>query len=337
VPRALRNEYGGQPTSPMDLAIALNVAPGGSRLRALTGAALAYGFTEGGAQAERVSLTDLGRRAVAPLAEGDDLVAKREGFMRPRVVGDFLRRYDESPFPSAPIAKNVLEAMGVPRDSLDRVLELIRVGSEALGLVVTIKDKTYVRLGAPAPVVSADISVEEVDRPASSSAEDLEPINRVDVVPGDKASSLRDNRRVFITHGKNQEIARQIKELLSFGDFEPVLAVEHETVSKPVPQKVMDEMRSCAAAIIHVGGELKLLDQAGSEQVVLNPNVLIEIGAAMALYKGRFILLVERGVTLPSNLQGLYEVRYEGDKLDYDATVKLLKAFNDFKNAPPAS
>ncbi|MCU1289063.1 MAG: hypothetical protein JWN60_1292, partial [Acidobacteria bacterium] len=48
------------------------------------------------------------------------------------------------------------------------------------------------------------------------------------------------------------------------------------------------------------------------------------------LYNGQFILLVETGTQLPSNLQGLYEVRYDGDKLDYQSTMKLLKAFNDF-------
>jgi len=52
---------------------------------------------------------------------------------------------------------------------------------------------------------------------------------------------------------------------------------------------------------------------------VLNPNVLIEIGAALALYGKRFILLVEEGTDLPSNLQGLYQARYSGGKLDYDA------------------
>lgn len=70
----------------------------------------------------------------------------------------------------------------------------------------------------------------------------------------------------------------------------------------------------------------------GKEQKVLNPNVLIEIGAALALYKRNFILLVEKGVQLPSNLQGLYEVRYEGGKLDYEATMKLLRAFSDFRS-----
>ena len=98
-----------------------------------------------------------------------------------------------------------------------------------------------------------------------------------------------------------------------------------------MPDKVMDEMRSCAAAIIHVGNELRLMDPEGQERRMLNQNVLIEIGAAMALYGRRFILLVEKDVTLPSNLQGLYEVRYSGTKLDYDSTMKLLKAFNDFR------
>ena len=30
-------------------------------------------------------------------------------------------------------------------------------------------------------------------------------------------------------------------------------------------------------------------------------------------------------------LQGLYEVRYVGDELGYDATMKVLKALNQFK------
>jgi predicted nucleotide-binding protein len=151
-------------------------------------------------------------------------------------------------------------------------------------------------------------------------------------LPPSAAQVKPPSNRVFITHGRNKEIVAQIKELLSFGNFQPVISVEHETVSKPVPDKVMDEMRSCSAAIVHVGTEMKVLDAEGKEHRILNPNVLIEIGACMALYGRRFILLVERGVTLPSNLQGLYEVRYEGTTLDYEATMKLLKAFNDFKN-----
>jgi len=89
-------------------------------------------------------------------------------------------------------------------------------------------------------------------------------------------------------------------------------------------------MRTCQAAVIHVGVEGYLLDDHGNRVPQLNGNVLIEIGAAMALYKNNFVLLVEEGVSLPSNLQGLYECRYSGDELGMEATMKLLKAFNDF-------
>ena len=122
-----------------------------------------------------------------------------------------------------------------------------------------------------------------------------------------------------------------LKELLVFGKFEPVVAEEHETISKPVPDKVMDDMRACFAGIIHVASEDELLDKQGNVHHQLNQNVLIEIGAAFALYGQNVILLVQKGVTLPSNLQGLYRCEYEGDKLDYEATMKLLKAFNEFQ------
>ena len=137
--------------------------------------------------------------------------------------------------------------------------------------------------------------------------------------------------RVFITHGKNRKILASVKEIVAFGKFEPVVAQERETAAKPVPDKVMDEMRSCHAAVIHVSSERILYEKEGNEYPQINENVLIEIGAAMALYGRNFILLVEDGVKLPSNLQGLYECRYKGDELSSEATMKLLKAFNSFE------
>lgn len=137
--------------------------------------------------------------------------------------------------------------------------------------------------------------------------------------------------RVFITHGRNRKILDQVKEIVGYGKFEPVVAQEHETAAKPVPEKVMDDMRSCQAAVIHVSSEGILKDKEGKEHAQLNGNVLIEIGAAMALYGKQFILLVEDGVKLPSNLQGLYECRYQGNELSGEATMKLLKAFNAFQ------
>lgn len=144
----------------------------------------------------------------------------------------------------------------------------------------------------------------------------------------------QNGNRVFITHGKNKKILDQVKDIVIYGGFEPIVAVERESGAKPVPEKVMADMRTCAAAVIHVAVDEVLFDKDGNGRPQINGNVLIEIGAAMALYPGyKFILLVEEGLKLPSNLQGLYECRYTGDELSGGATMKLLKSFNEFKSA----
>jgi hypothetical protein len=334
----LRDEFAKQPTAPLDIAGALPLSPSSGPFRMLTGASAAYGLTEGSAWADKITLTPLGRRVVAPTEDGDDLAARREAVLRPKVIQEFLKRYDGSPLPSETVAFNVLETMGVPGSATGRAYEMILANAEDLGLLLEIKGKRYVRLETSRRAAPSDQL--EAERPPEGSAPDQSTQDENegrDEYDLDEAPSIHTpqrpapNSRVFITHGSNRKIVEQLQKILVFGKFEPVTSVDRQTVAKPVPDKVMDDMRSCGAAIVHVGAERVLLDRDGSEVPVINSNVLIEIGAAMALYGRRFILLVERGVSLPSNLQGLYEVRYEGDQLDHDATMKLLEAFNDFR------
>jgi len=338
VANAISDQYGKQATSPLDIAVALDMKPSSGPFRYLCGAALAYGIADGGPRAPQIGLTELGRRIVAPTEEGDDLRAKREALLQPRVVGEFLRKYNTSKLPTEKIGCNVLETMGVPADATKRTFELVVESARGLGVLREIKGDWYVQLDAATAPPPAEPDDADPDDPADETvyptyeAEEAPKLVHEGAPSPNLPSDLKTNRRVFITHGKNRKIVDQLKELLSFGDFEPVVSVERESVSKPVPDKVLDDMRSCGAAVIHVGVEQKLLEQDGNEVRVLNQNVLIEIGAAMMRYGRNFILLVEQGTTLPSNLQGLYEVRYSGDELDYPSTMKLLKAFNEFKS-----
>ena len=335
--QAIADNYASQPAKPLDVAAALDMSPSSGGFRTLTGASIAYGLTEGGYNATEIALTDLGRRVTSPLVENDDLAAKREALLKPKVVGDFLNKYSDCPLAPEKIAHNVLSSMGVPQDRTADVYELIVNGAESLGLLQEIKGKRYVNLDkAPSNVTSKmteDNFEEDFDEIEDNGATDDFGANVGDRLEGDDRSTVQPNRRVFITHGKNKGFVEPIKKLLRFGEFESVVSVEKQSVSQPVPEKVMSDMRSCGAAIIHVQGEQVLLDQDANEHIVLNPNVMIEIGAAMALYGKRFILLVKEGTKLPSNLQGLYEVRYEGDALDGTATIKLLEAINEMKAA----
>ncbi len=333
VPRAIAEHYGYKPTKPLNVAAGMGIQPNSSQFRMLAGAAIAYGLTAGGPNATEISITPLGMRIVRPTAEGDDLRAKREALVKPRIIGEFLRRYADAPVPRDDIALNVLVEVGVPQDRAQTVLSLIVAGASAVGFFRDIKGKRYVTLEGidSAPEHDSD---DEADPDISRAPEVSTGFQAVHAPNAAGTGYEAAAKRVYITHGKNRAFVDPVKKLLSFGELEPVVSVERPSVSQPVPEKIMGEMRSCGAAIIHVDAEQKLLDADANEHIVLNPNVLLEIGAAMALFGRRFILLVRDGVKLPSNLQGVFEVRYSGDTLDGDATVRLLEAIRDIKNHP---
>jgi predicted nucleotide-binding protein len=337
IPRAIGDHYAFKPTRPLDVAAALGMQPTTSGFRMLTGSAVAYGLTEGGYGASLISVTQLARRILQPLKEGDDIQARREAFLMPRVLKEFLAKYDNNKFPREDIAKNVLFTMGVPKNAIDRTLKLLKDGAKLAGFLKDINGTAYVNLQVTIPtrgsqisaadVEDQDLDTDELEPEEPSTFQNQRTVNMI-------TEQRMENRRVFITHGKNTSFVEPLKELLAYGELEPIVSVERESVSQPIPDKVMNDMRSCSAAIIHIEDEQKLIDSEGNQHIILNSNVLIEIGAAIALYGRKFILLVKSGVKLPSNLQGLYEVRYEGDKLDYEATIRLLKAIRDIKNHP---
>ncbi len=326
------DDYASDSTPPLKVAAPLEMAPNSSHFRMLCGAAIAYGLIEGGAKAAEIRVTQLASRILKPTKEGDDVVARREAFRQPRIVGEFLQKYSGSSLPKAEIARNVLEEMGVPKDKTDGVHNMIQVGARSVGFITEIKGKEYVDLIGTQELGDEVRGIEqELPAPQEGVPESGDEI----VVAQAEPSELKHRkRRVFIAHGKNKSLVEPIKKLLNFGELEAVASTEKQTVSQPVPDKVMADLRGCGAAIIHIDAETTLIDKGANEHTVLNPNVLIEIGAAMALFGRRFILLVRQGVTLPSNLQGLYEVRYDGSTLDGPATIALLEAINDIKNHP---
>src|SRR3990167_1048498 len=332
VAEVLKEQFAKQPTKPLMVAKALDIKPTSSRFRMLTGAAVAYGLTTGGYNAQEIGLTDLGKRCVSPVDVGDDELAKRTALIQPRVISEFLRKYNNNQFPTDRIGVNVLEEMGIAQDRASKVLAMIKSSAKFFGLTKEIKGTMFVDLDHPIHISPGeDVLAEDLDlgrhEDEDADFQDIEGLPEEGLMQTLSTSVVK---KVFITHGKDTAIVDQLKELLLYGKFDPVVSVEHQTGAKPVPQKVMDDMRSCEAAVIHVGSEKKLTDTDGNEVRLLNQNVLIEIGAAMALYGHKFVLLVEEGVELPSNLQGLYEVRYSGEKLELDAAMKLLKSFNEF-------
>ena len=254
--------------------------------------------------------------------------------LQPRIMKKFFEKYRRAKFPNDAIAANVLKSLGIPAERVVPALERLKANGRYAGIIRDTPTGPFVSLdspGIPSPAATPALPEVDADEVAALHLES-ESTQRSPAPPpmATKAFDPKANR-VFISHGKQKAIVTQIKELLTFGNFDPMVSVERESTAIPVPEKVFEDMRSCAAGFIHVGQEGKYLDRDGNEHSKINDNVLIEIGAAMALYGKKIILLVERGVALPSNLQGLYRCEFEGDQLNYDATMKLSKTFSQFR------
>ena len=333
IAQAIWDNFAGKGAAPHTIAMALDLSPTSGGWRNLCGASIAYGLTDGGYNANEIVLSDLGRRLVAPTVDGDDARARQEAVLKPTIMGEFFKRYNRAKFPKDSIAENVLVDMGLPKERASGLVSLLKENGHAVGFISETKTGPFVSLDAPATSdwVDPDDSVEApADSETGEHPDDVRPTHAPAAKPIVDATAAQNNR-VFITHGSNHKILDQIKEVVELGGFSPVISTRNETTAKPIPEKVLDDMRSCGAAIIHVGSEGTLTDDDGKLHPQINPNVLIEIGAAMALYRGRYILVVEEGVTLPSNLQGLYESRYSGDSIEFQAGMKILKALRGLK------
>jgi predicted nucleotide-binding protein len=337
----------GSSASLMTLAKALNMTPSSGRFRTLAGAAMAFGLTDGGGFAERIAVLPRGAAAVRSPVDEQALAARKEALLTPRVVADFLRRFQSATFPKETIGCDVLGEMGIAPDRTKDVYALILESAEFAGVLTTIQGKRFVDLsGASAAIPPSDAPAAE-----TNDVEDLEaPGAEVPlVVPMVAASTSStpspatgtakrdaDARRdlIYISHGTNKALLATIQKSLKIGGLQAVISVERATVSTSISAKVLREMRTCGGAIIHIDVEHRVALADGKERVILNENVLIEIGAAMALYGDRFILLVKDGIELPSNLKGSFEVRYKGEALDGDEAFRLLESLHDLKTHP---
>ena len=330
IAKCLYDHLGGKSDVPHQIATAIGLTPASSKWRNLCGASIAYGLTEGGYNAQEIKLSPLGRKIVAPEAEGEDSAAKMEAILKPRIMKAFFEKYDKHNFPDEHIAENVLfSSLDLPKERTSAAVDILKENGIFAGAInETRTGRLYVALESPTALVGERTT--EVEEPPEDVDENIGVGNTIKGQEPKKPPESTENNRVFISHGKNRKIVEQLKPILQYGRFEPVISIEQETTAKPISDKVFDDMRSCSAAVIHIDKEEELTDREGNKHIKINDNVLIEIGAAIALYKKKFVLLVEKGVSLPSNLAGLYRCEYEGDKLDSDATMKLLKTFHGF-------
>lgn len=110
VPLAIARLNGGHPWPPSDVARALDMGARTPRFYYLTAAARDYGLTLGTRDANRIELTDLGRRLASAADAGARRQIKREAFLRVEVFRDVLRHYNGEALPDLRFLGNTLSS-----------------------------------------------------------------------------------------------------------------------------------------------------------------------------------------------------------------------------------
>jgi len=146
IARVIWEQFAGRGAAPHDIAMAMDLSPTSGGWRNLCGSSIAYGLTEGGYNAPQITLTALGRRLVAPLEEGDDVSARVDALVQPRIQKEFLEKYNRSKFLREDIGQNILVSMGLPKDRVGRAFDVLKANGIFAGVIRDTRTGLFVAL-----------------------------------------------------------------------------------------------------------------------------------------------------------------------------------------------
>ncbi|MCA8989757.1 MAG: hypothetical protein KDA78_19065, partial [Planctomycetaceae bacterium] len=147
VAQSIWSNFKANKVQPQEVAQSLDLAPSSIAWRNLCSSSAAYGLTIGGYGADNIALTDIGRRIVAPIEEGEDRDAMIESILKPRIMREFYQKYNKAKFPSDEIAKNWLVSFGLPTTRTQEALNILKENAVFTGITHVNKAGAFVTLG----------------------------------------------------------------------------------------------------------------------------------------------------------------------------------------------
>jgi predicted nucleotide-binding protein len=321
IPAAIHGKYSGKPMPPQSLAEACGSTYGSSTWRIKLAASTAYGLTQGSYKGKFVQITDAGRSVVAPRNPEEKAQTLRDAARRPKLLGHVYDHYDSGlPDEDSQFFFNVLTRdFGIPGDDVKRFAHILRANAaHAYASIREAEEQPARESERTQPAAPRDLEEEQ-----------LEERQRPLLTP---QLQVVQELRVFIGHSKNEAILDVLRTTMDLGGFKYEIAEEEETTAVPLPEKVLELMRRCSAAVINVSADEQRKRPDACYDI--NQNVLVEIGAAFALYPRGVVLLWDKRLPVPSNLQGLYLVQYEGENLDAPTLLRLQRAIARFRSQP---
>jgi len=324
IAQSIKDNSAGKPFDRLDLAKSLKYSPASSTFRMLITASSRYGLIVGNYNSKEISLTPLGRSIIYPQNPEEKADGLKKALFNIDLFKRFFTDYENNKLPDVEYLANTLNrTYGIPTKDCADCYEMIVKNAEELKILDDISGAKWIHLSK---LSKAEVT-QTITQPPSGEEEEIPPIIEEEKPP--PTTPKVEKPIVFISHSKNATIVDQLKTILEFGEFDFKIAEETETTAIPIPEKVFGLMRQCNCAILNVSADEQEKKPDGTYGV--NANVLTEIGGAFLQYNRKVILLVDKRVQLPSNLQGLYRCEYEGDELAFSTYLKLQKTLAEFR------
>lgn len=330
IAQSIKDNSAGKPFDRLDLAKSLKYSPASSTFRMLITASSRYGLIVGNYNSKEISLTPLGRSIIYPQNPEEKADGLKKALFNIDLFKRFFTDYENNKLPDVEYLANTLNrTYGIPTKDCADCYEMIVKNAEELKILDDISGAKWIHLSK---LSKAEVT-QTITQPPSGEEEEIPPVTEEKQKPPTAPPSPPKVEKpiVFISHSQNATIVDQLKTILEFGEFDFKIAEETETTAIPIPEKVFGLMSLCNCAIINVSADEQEKKPDGTYGV--NANVLTEIGGAFLQYNRKVILLVDKRVQLPSNLQGLYRCEYEGDELAFSTYLKLQKTLSEFRKA----
>lgn len=318
VSNAIESANGGQPLPPVELAIALEMSPGGSGFRDILSSSIKYGLTSGSFNQQRVSLEALGRSIVEPTTGEGRQKSIVAAALNPATFRSIFDYFKGKKLPEPVFFQNtVVREFQVPRPLADLCVSIFSTNMEYAGLIRTASTGRWLS-GEASSATSL-----ETQRPITEDEESEDGIAEIPEGKVDEGKSIqppvRLGQAIFLGHGKNRKPLEQLKQILDEYKIPYKVAVDEPNKFRPISQKVSETMHECGAAILIFTADEEFKDTEGN--VIWRPseNVIYELGASSVLYGKKIIIFKEDSVHFPANFQDIGYIGFEKDALSAKA------------------
>lgn len=324
VATAIEEANAGRPYPPTDAAIALDMSPGASQWRVLTSASFKYGLTTGTYNSDRLEMTPLAQRIVAPTSEEDRIAALFEAALAPPTFRAVFEHLKGKKIPAQTFLENTLARdFGVPKEHAAVGVTIFTKNAQFIGLTRATAngqwlgaEPTGLPAGSLPDLDAADPSGDDGASPGDGETTTAEASTGEVPPVAQPPTSRGKGQAIFVGHGKNKKPLEQLQKILNEYGIPFKVAIDEPNKGRPISEKVAQVMEECGAAILIFTADEEFRSVGG--EVIWRPseNVVYELGASSVMYGQRIIIFKEQGVTFPSNFRDIGYIEFEKDALD---------------------